>query len=915
MKSFCFLAAVCMLLAAAVPVSASQFSGLIVTKINIQDDHGRSVPDQEQITALMAISTGELFSADAIRQGIKYIYLTGKFSDVRVDGFPDGDGVRLLYTLVPATVVDLIVIRGNHSLSTSRIMDTLRGAQGRELREDKFPDYRTGITTLYQSEGYYGTGIDFKVEPLEQPHHAVLRIYISEPKPTIIADINFSGNTVFTRRQLLSAMKSKPGKTLNTDILFDQDLAAILEKYTSAGYPAAKPGPVNISFLQEGAYVLIGGKEGPRVSVAFSGNHAFSDKELRKQVLIWEEHDISDAILDSSADKIKNLYKQDGYDTVKVAVRKTATDSALEIVFEIEEGPRIAVENVTMSGNSHFSTDQIKGELGLRESGWFTTSPFRQELLDKGVEYLRERYFEAGFLSAQVKYKVTPTDGGRKANIQLEITEGPPTVTGTVRFQGNQALADTELLGRINLKPGDPYNERLVDEDRYRILAAYSDKGYLYARVEAEKKPADGSIDILYRITEDLRVTIGTIVVHGNERTKEGVIRRELLLKPGDPYNYEKILKSQQRIYRFGYFNLARFEPVHPGEKESVKDMLLSIEERPAGAFEVGVGYGDLDRARASLEVSHRNLWGLAHYGGVRFEKSDILTRSILNYQHPWFFGYDLQGKFALTWSTTKHINSDTRDIYYETRQASASYGIEKKIEELKISLTYAYENVENFNVEPGAILSDQDVGRVRVSSISPAAVWDLRDDIFNPRRGALYSVVVKQAMHQLGSGADFTKAFAQSSWYVPVSPGVITAFSAKAGMAWPHYETTEVPLHERFYLGGNTTIRGYTQDAVGPLRLNPDGTLTPTGGSSMVLFNLEVRLMPSEGFGFVLFSDAGNVRLDQEISLRGLRASYGAGIRYGTPVGPLRIDYGWKIHQRPGESAGELHFNIGHTF
>jgi outer membrane protein insertion porin family len=233
----------------------------------------------------------------------------------------------------------------------------------------------------------------------------------------------------------------------------------------------------------------------------------------------------------------------------------------------------------------------------------------------------------------------------------------------------------------------------------------------------------------------------------------------------------------------------------------------------------------------------------------------------------------------------------------------------------MKASLTYAFERVDNYNVEPGAILSPEDVGYVRVSSLSPALVWDLRDDIFNPRKGALYGIVVKQAMHQLGSQADFTKVSVQSSWYVPLSRGVITALSARAGMAWPHYETAEVPLHERFYLGGSTTVRGYTQDSVGPSAKNPDGTITPTGGSSMVLFNAELRFMLSEGFGFVLFSDAGNVWVDQDIKLDDLRASYGAGIRYGTPIGPLRIDYGQKIHRRPGESPGELHFNIGHTF
>jgi outer membrane protein insertion porin family len=304
-------------------------------------------------------------------------------------------------------------------------------------------------------------------------------------------------------------------------------------------------------------------------------------------------------------------------------------------------------------------------------------------------------------------------------------------------------------------------------------------------------------------------------------------------------------------------------------------------------------------------------MWGIAHYAGVRFEKSDVLTRSVLNYQHPWFFGFDVQGRFALTWSDVTHLNSDTREVYYETRQTAASYGVEKKLDAFKVSLTYAYERVENYNVSPGAVLSSEDVGRVRVSSLSPALVWDLRDDIFDPREGGLYGVVVKHAMHQLGSEADFTKLSLQSSWYLPVTDWLVTAVSARAGEAWPHYETLEVPLHERFYMGGNTTVRGYTQDAIGPQ--GADGT--PTGGASMGQFNFELRFRASEGFGVVLFSDAGNVWADQSIRLNDLRASYGAGIRYGTPIGPLRIDYGQKIHRRPGESPGELHFNIGHTF
>ena len=251
-----------------------------------------------------------------------------------------------------------------------------------------------------------------------------------------------------------------------------------------------------------------------------------------------------------------------------------------------------------------------------------------------------------------------------------------------------------------------------------------------------------------------------------------------------------------------------------------------------------------------------------------------------------------------------KDVNSDTREIYYQTRQTAASYGVEKKVNAFKASLTYAFENVENYNVQPGAVLSPQDVGHVRVSSLSPALVWDLRDDIFNPRKGALYGLVLKQAMHQLGSGADFTKLSLQSSWYIPVTRGIVGALSARGGKAWPHYETIELPLHERFYLGGSTTVRGYTQDSVGPqVDGTSDGRLrawccsTPRSASG-----------PTEGFGLVLFSDAGNVWVDQAITLersaRFLRRRHPVRDARGAAADRLRPEDPPEAGREPGRTS-----------
>jgi outer membrane protein insertion porin family len=506
-------------------------------------------------------------------------------------------------------------------------------------------------------------------------------------------------------------------------------------------------------------------------------------------------------------------------------------------------------------------------------------------------------------------------------------------------------------LKKMSLKPGLPFNELLLEEDRYRILSLYSNKGYLYAKVEAEKTlgypaevaspvenaekgeeskphppakgvekvPANGTADIRFRIAEDHPVTIGKIILRGNESTKDHILLRELFVKPGGLYDYGAILTSQQRIYSLRYFGLVRIEPLRPGEKEYVKDLLLTVEERPAGAVEFGAGYGNLDRLKGFVEVSHRNLWGGAEYASFRVEGSDILKRRIFNYQKPWFLGYKLESRFTVTWFDRKEINSQTRELYYETRETALAYGLEKVHRGFRFSLAYQWEKVDNYIVNPGAVLSPEDKGRMIIKSINPGILWDLRDDPFNPRRGSLHGIAVKEALPELGSQADFTKVTAQSTWFFPLGGDVVAALSARAGMAWPHRDTDQIPLHERYLAGGGNTIRGYSQDSVGPM--GADGK-TPTGGDSMAIFNAELRTNAGGGLGLVFFTDAGRVWIRNSVLPAGspptiddVRASYGAGIRYNTPVGPLRVDYGQKISRRPGESPGVLHLNIGHAF
>ena len=920
----CLLVLLALLVA---PAVAADLTGLPITSIILQDDRGNPWPEPEGLLPLMEVKPGDRFSPDAVRRGIGYLYLKGLFRDVRVDAFGEDSGVRLEYTLSPITIVEGLVLRGNRALRNRVVLETIRGVEGRELREENFPDIRAGIQARYQADGFYNVRVDFRSAPTPKPYRVLLYLYITEPKRTVIEQVRFSGNTVLKDEDLIAVMKNRPGKPLLTDVLLDADQEAIRRAYADAGHPAAQPGPVSMSFQDGKAFIEIAVKEGPKVTVTFTGNRRFSERKLRNMLLIGTEHDVSESVIESSADKIRIAYRDQGYADVRVDTSRREGPGTLDLQFSVSEGPRLEVAMVRIEGNHSFTEKQIRAMLETRASGWFRSRYFREDLLERDRDYITDQYIAAGYAAAEVKSAVTRTQHG--VEIVLTITEGVRTITGNVLFSGNAVLSPAELSGVLKLVTGAPFNERLLEEDRYRMQNLYAERGYLYARIEADRQPpAEGRpaapagpratevVDIRYRISEDREVRIGKVILRGNAFTRDSVIQRELDPKPGEPYNYEAILKSQQRVYRYGYFSLARFEPVHGQEKEYVRDMLFTVEERPAGSVEFGIGYGDLDRLRGFFEVSHRNLWSSAHYASLRLEGSDILTRAALTYRMPWFLGKrNWESRTILAWSDSKRINQDTRDVYYQTRKTSASYGVERLHSPVKPSLTYQFENVDNYNVQQAAELTPEDSGRVLISSLTPAVVWDLRDNIFDPRRGSVHGITVKEAMSLLGSKADFTKATVQTTWFFPVKKLAVLALSARAGRAWPHKDTPEVPIHERFYLGGGTTVRGYPQDSIGPPGDEATSSKIPTGGTSMVQLNAEVRFGSAEGFGVVLFSDAGNVWVNERILFNGLRSSYGAGIRYHTPVGPLRIDYGQKIHRLSGETPGELHFNIGHAF
>ncbi|NTU42390.1 MAG: BamA/TamA family outer membrane protein, partial [Nitrospirales bacterium] len=362
-------------------------------------------------------------------------------------------------------------------------------------------------------------------------------------------------------------------------------------------------------------------------------------------------------------------------------------------------------------------------------------------------------------------------------------------------------------------------------------------------------------------------------------------------------------------LYRLGLFTDVEIEPIE--EKGAKRDVRYIFKESNPGFVEFGIGYAEYERFRGFLGVGYKNLWGTNRQASFRTELSPLEQRFILSYDEPWFIG-EIPLKAMAMSEFREERSLDNHELWYKLRRHTISAGIEKELStSWKVELSYDLSQVKTWDIKPGIVLSREDVGTLIISGPRAGLIFDTRDNPFEPRQGVLAGLSLKVASAIFFSQTDFTKLHLYLNNYNALGRRVVLATSLRAGIAKGFQETKELPISERFFLGGRTTVRGYEQDTLGP---KVDGA--PTGGNTFFMGNAELRFDLGKGIGLVTFLDAGNVWTETRIpTLTDLRYTAGLGLRYKTPVGPVRVDYGLKLNKEEGESIGEIHFSLGHAF
>lgn len=894
----CMIAAAVMCMSPAVPAADRVTAG----KVHVE---GLYSIEKRELLDTMGIREGSAVTAEQVRDGIKRAFLKGIFEDIAVH-VPDGPSPDVFIRVRERDFISSVRIQGEYGVSRQVIRDLFPMKEDMEMRYDSLQSASREVELGLAKRGFPAARVSASVRNTSRPHRVFLEVEVQAGQPLIIRE---------------TALSFEPGSAPASDIdegiwrelrlgsgdvysevSMEIGVRRIREFLKRQGYFKPAVGPWS---FRDGSLSL-SVNPGKRLVVKMDGNSALSEDTLLREAPFFENETFTDDMVDEAMDRMTALYHSKGYPYAQIAPVVNADDRSITLTLFVFEGERIKVGTVSFRGIS-LPPKRLQGIMSLAEG-----QPYNADSLDRDKDSLREFYGALGYLDASVKSADVSVDRGRGvADITVVIEEGMRTELGSVEFKGASADMMPALRDVSGLKPGDPYNEVDISDARLRLLEYYGSKGYTGVDISVTRSMADRKAAIVFVITEGTPKVFGETVIVGNRQTRYEVIRRELLHREGEPFNARLFSEERRRLYRLGLFTDLEVDSVDAAGNR--RDVILRVSEGKAGWVEFGLGYGDFEKYRGMVEVGYRNLWGMNRQGSFRVELSSLEKRLLLQYNEPWLFGTPLPLKVFFLHENRRELNVSNGEILYRLNRYAINAGVEKKLgTNTKGEFSYEFSIVHTADVKPDVILTREDTGTIAISGVKPALVYDTRDNPIDPRSGILAGMSLKIASLVFLSEANFAKLELHGAHFRSFGSRVTLALSLRGGVAYGIGKTEQLPIVERFFLGGRTTVRGYSQDTLGPK--GADGN--PTGGNAFFAGTLECRTIVGRGIGLVPFFDVGSVWVKTaDINPKDLKYTAGLGLRYSTPVGPLSVDYGYKLSRETGESRGEFHFSVGHAF
>ena len=727
-----------------------------------------------------------------------------------------------------------------------------------------------------------------------------------------VSDIEVSGNKILEKDVVLMRLQMQKGDTYDPRALNKE-----IKRLYGLGY--FDDVQVAVDDTPEGKKVTFVVKEKPLIqAIGVVGAEELDQDDILEAMSSKTGAVLNPKVLADDMGKIRELYRKDGYYNAKVDYELEQTDARqarLNIV--IDEGKKLYIKKIEIQGAEQIDPDDLEDELALSRRGilsWLTgTGVLKEELLDRDAAALEAYYGNRGFVDAKVgQPEVTYEEDG--IVITFKVQEGRRFKAGTVQFAGD-ILTSEETLIKVtqmdDLHAEEEYFDRSVlRRDTQALADFYTDFGYAYAEADTRmsRDEETGTINVTYLLAKGEKVYIRRVDIRGNTKTRDNIIRREMKLADGSLFSGSGLRRSNQRLTRLDYFETADIETVPTGAPDSV-DLVVKVKEKSTGTLSAGTGYSSTDSIFVTGSVQERNLFGKGYLLNLSGTLSGTRNVYDLNFWNPSFrdTSLGLGGELYLRNEEFSDYDKDSVGGRIKFAYPLGEY--------TKLYWNYRLENYEIKELDDDADQAVREIeGNHWASSVTGMVKRDSTNRRINPSRGSVNSFSVEYAGGLLMGDDEFVKYVADTGWYFPLPWDTIFHAHGQAGYIMKN-GSDSIPPFERFYLGGISSLRGYKGRTVSP---RYDGSDEEKGGVTEAFVNLEYIFPINKDLGLlgVTFFDAGNTWDDDETPDFDVYKSVGAGIRWMSPLGPLRLEYGFPLDELYDEDReGRLEFSVGQTF
>jgi len=726
-----------------------------------------------------------------------------------------------------------------------------------------------------------------------------------------VASIAPAGNERIDAGAILQKISTKPGDLYDPTLL-RQDLKAVF----GMGYFDSVE--IDTTDSESGKKVIFQVKEKPLIgNVVITGAQEIKEQDVRDAAHIAANSILNPTKVNEAVEKIKELYKSKGYYNTEVNTKiSSPANGNAEVLIAIKEGKKITIGKIGFTGNKSFSEGDLNGPIQTSTHKWWISwltdaGVLKMDILKQDAERISTYYLNHGFIDARVGDPIVEQKEG-ELFITFPIEEGARYKVGTVDIQGDLIKNKEDLLATLKIRDEEYFNRQVLRDDITRLTHLYSEQGYALAEVSPKisKTEVEKKVEIMLHVEKGAIAYINRVEIQGNSRTRDNVIRRDLKVQEGGRFDSKAIETSTKKLNRLGFFEEATVTP-KPSLVENQMDVLVDVKEKSTGQFSIGAGYSSSEHVLFMGEIAENNIFGTGNKLSLAASTSSLNTRYNLNFTNPRIYDSEVSGSIDLfDW---EHIYTDyTKDSVGTTLRVGHPL-----FEEWRIYYGYTISDTHLKNLTAGMdpnnpIVLSKDINLT--SEVELSLVRDTRDKLFSPTTGSRNSITTSYAGGPLGGDADFTKVEGSSSWYYPLFWSTVFHVRGSAGKAFEN-EAGHLPVYENFYLGGMNSIRGFKSASISPL----DSTgVYKVGGDKEWFGNVSLihPVVKDMGIDGEIFTDFGNVYAsNQNWDFGDYKKAAGVGVLWASPLGPLRLAWGFNLDPKNGEASNTWDFSMGGNF